>query len=136
MVDVAEPHDRLVLIPRPGRFARMSLDLDAIRAALDEERISLDDELDTLTLVTRDPTATIGFGKRVGEGTSEAIGRIERVGQAEALSAKRVEVLRALEKLDDGTYGVCDRCGTAIPDERLEARPSSVSCVRCSAEAP
>jgi RNA polymerase-binding transcription factor DksA len=42
-------------------------------------------------------------------------------------------VRRALEKFDDGTYGICDRCGAAIPDERLEARPSSVRCVRCSA---
>ena len=89
-----------------------------------------------MTTVTRDPAATIGFGKRVGEGTSEAIGRIERVGQADALAAKLAGVRRALEKLDEGTYGICDRCGASIPDERLEARPSSVRCVRCSAEVP
>jgi DnaK suppressor protein len=110
----------------------MSLDLRAIRAALEAERTSLETDLRSLTAVTRDPTATIGFGKRVGEGTSEAIGRIERVGQAEALSAKLDDVLRALAKLDDGTYGVCERCGSSIPDERLEARPSSVRCMRCS----
>jgi DnaK suppressor protein len=111
----------------------VSLDLDALRSALEGERESLEAELAVLTTVTRDPAATIGFGKRVGEGTSEAIGRIERVGQADALAAKLSGVRRALEKLDEGTYGVCDRCGTPIPDERLEARPSSVRCVRCSA---
>ena len=114
----------------------MTLDLDALRVLLDRERDALEAELDTLTTVTRDPAATIGFGKRVGEGTSEAIGRIERVGQADALAAKLAGVRRALEKLDEGTYGVCDRCGTSIPDERLEARPSSVRCVRCSAVDP
>lgn len=114
----------------------MSLDLDAVRGALEGELESLEGELATLTTVTRDPAATIGFGKRVGEGTSEAIGRIERVGQADALAAKLAGVRRALEKLDEGTYGICDRCGASIPDERLEARPSSVRCVRCSAEVP
>jgi DnaK suppressor protein len=44
------------------------------------------------------------------------------------------DVERALQKLDEGTYGVCDSCGAAIPTERLEARPWSVLCVDCSAE--
>jgi DnaK suppressor protein len=112
----------------------MTFDLEALRVVLEDERDALEAELDTLTAVTRDPAATIGFGKRVGEGTSEAIGRIERVGQADALATKLAGVRRALEKFAEGTYGICDRCGTTIPEDRLEARPSSVRCVRCSAE--
>jgi len=114
----------------------VSLELDALRLALEGELGSLEGELAALITVTRDPSATIGFGKRVGEGTSEAIGRIERVGQAEALSAKLASVRRALEKFDEGTYGICDRCGASIPDERLEARPAAVVCVRCSTRGP
>ena len=108
------------------------MDTAAIRAALEERADDLLAELAVLTKVTRDPSATIGFGKRVGEGTNEAIGRIERVGQADALAAKLEDVERALAKLDDGTYGICDRCGALIPEERLEARPWAVLCVRCS----
>jgi DnaK suppressor protein len=108
-------------------------DVDVARVRLEDERAFLERELRQLTQVTRDPTATIGFGKRVGEGTSDAIGRIERVGQADALATKLADVERALEKLDEGSYGICDRCGATIPAERLEARPSSVLCVRCSA---
>lgn len=37
----------------------------------------------------------------------------------------------ALERLDAGTYGVCDRCGQPIPIERMEARPASTTCVVC-----
>lgn len=111
----------------------MSLDLDALRRILEDERAALVEELGALTAVARDPAATIGFGKRVGEGTSQAIERIERVGQADVLTAKLRDVERALAKFAEGTYGICDRCGATIPDERLEARPWSVLCVRCSA---
>jgi DnaK suppressor protein len=116
-------------------MADPTLDQDAVRRELERERDALTSEMGDLTLVTRDPSATIGFGKRVGEGTTEAITRIERVGAATALEAKLKDVERALEKLDDGTYGLCDRCGTVIPAARLEARPSSVLCAPCSAAA-
>lgn len=109
------------------------MDTAAIGSELRVRHEELVAELTALTTVVRDPSATIGFGKRVGEGTSEAIGRIERVAQADALTAKLADVDRALEKIDEGTYGYCDRCGAAIPDERLGARPWAVLCLRCSA---
>ena len=109
------------------------MDIAAIRSELQARHDELVAELGVLTTVTRDPAATIGFGKRVGEGTSEAIGRIERVAQADALSAKLADVDRALAKIEDGTYGFCDRCGAPIPEDRLEARPWAVVCLRCSA---
>ena len=37
----------------------------------------------------------------------------------------------ALGRIDDGTFGTCARCGTAIPDERLEAMPSATKCIEC-----
>jgi DnaK suppressor protein len=116
-----------------GRGDGVRLDVGAVRGELRRMLTALDEELDSLTAVAREPTAAIGFGKRVGDGTTEAIGRLERVGQADALDAKRASVVRALEKVDDGTYGTCDRCGAAIADERLQARPWSALCVRCSA---
>ena len=110
------------------------MDPGVIAQVLQTQRQELVSELAALTAVTRDPAATIGFGKRVGEGTSEAIGRIERVGQADVLAAKLADVERALEKLDEGTYGVCDACGSPIGPERLEAIPWTALCVRCASE--
>ncbi|NEB93609.1 TraR/DksA C4-type zinc finger protein [Streptomyces bauhiniae] len=37
----------------------------------------------------------------------------------------------ALVRLNEGRYGVCERCGAEIPAERLEARPASTRCVGC-----
>ena len=38
----------------------------------------------------------------------------------------------ALARIDAGTYGACTKCGTAIPEERLELRPFSATCVACT----
>ncbi|MGH9004524.1 MAG: TraR/DksA C4-type zinc finger protein [Acidimicrobiia bacterium] len=48
----------------------------------------------------------------------------------EQLEAELDELDRALHKLDDGTYGVCEACGEQIPPERLEAVPGARFCVR------
>lgn len=42
-----------------------------------------------------------------------------------------VEVAAAEARLADGTYGVCTTCGAAIAEERLEVRPSALTCVSC-----
>ncbi len=41
-------------------------------------------------------------------------------------------VLKAKEKLQDGSYGTCENCGDNIPSERLEALPASVYCASCA----
>jgi RNA polymerase-binding protein DksA len=41
------------------------------------------------------------------------------------------DIDRALEKIDDGTYGKCERCGQTIPQERLDAVPYATLCVSC-----
>lgn len=112
------------------------MDHAAIRSALADRLRALDDDLAQLTAVPRDPASAISFGKRVGEGTNEAVDRLTKVGAAEQLSAMRADVVRALEKLDDGTYGLCDRCGALIVEERLEVRPWSVLCVGCASLGP
>lgn len=108
------------------------MDTSAIRSTLESRLASLDAELAELTAVPRDPATAVSFGKRIGDGTTEAIDRMTKVGTAEQLDVMRIDVVRALAKLDEGTYGLCDRCGALIPVERLEARPWSVLCVSCA----
>lgn len=45
------------------------------------------------------------------------------------------EVDRALARIEAGTYGRCVRCGTGIPEERLELRPFAGTCVACTSAA-
>ena len=40
-------------------------------------------------------------------------------------------VERALGRIDEGTYGVCSRCGAKIAEARLEAMPTAELCISC-----
>jgi DnaK suppressor protein len=40
----------------------------------------------------------------------------------------------AIQRLDDGTYGICDSCGETIGEGRLRARPVTVLCINCKTE--
>lgn len=40
----------------------------------------------------------------------------------------------AIEKIDSGTYGICDVCGEEINIKRLEARPVTTMCIECKTE--
>ena len=59
----------------------------------------------------------------------------ERQHAAALLEAAREQVAAAeaaLRRLDEGRYGVCERCGQPIGAERLAARPTASTCVRCA----
>ena len=77
---------------------------------------------------------SISFGKRIGEGTSMAVDRLAQVAVHDKLQVTRADVVRAMEKLDDGTYGRCDVCGKPIPEGRLEALPWAVLCLEDAAK--
>lgn len=111
--------------------AGQELDLEEIERDL---RARLAELQGRATELKRPPErgAAIGFGKRIGDGTSEAIGRLTEVGVADSLDAIEARLERAIEKLDDGTYGVCDTCGTEIPTGRLKFAPESSLCVTCA----
>jgi DnaK suppressor protein len=79
--------------------------------------------------------ALLGFGKRIGDGTTEAISRLTDVGVGTSLEVSEERVARALAKLEDGTYGVCDACGGPIAPARLRAAPESVLCIECARRA-
>jgi DnaK suppressor protein len=41
------------------------------------------------------------------------------------------KILAALEKMDEGVYGICEACGDDIPISRLRARPVTAYCIHC-----
>jgi DnaK suppressor protein len=41
------------------------------------------------------------------------------------------KIKEALERIETGTYGICESCGEEISEERLEARPVTTLCIEC-----
>jgi DnaK suppressor protein len=110
----------------------MASDRDAIGRALEARRTELRAELAVLTAVPRDPMVAVSFGKRIGDGTTEAVERLNTVGAANSIAVTLADVERALEKLRDGSFGICDSCGETIAEERLDAIPWATLCIDCA----
>jgi RNA polymerase-binding protein DksA len=62
---------------------------------------------------------------------SKTFEREQEISLAHSILERSSQVERALERLDEGSYGWCERCGNAIPVERLAAFPSATLCVSC-----
>jgi DnaK suppressor protein len=113
----------------------MPSDLDTLRTELEERRDRARETIAGLAKTPERGTAQ-GFGKRIGDGTVEAISRLTEIGVGTSLEAGLERTERALAKLDDGTYGVCDVCGEPIAERRLAAMPDVVTCVDCASGQP
>lgn len=106
-------------------------DSDSLRGRLTARRIELAEELARLTTPPAEG-ANVSFGKRIGEGTTEAVERLATTATARSIATSIADIDRAIAKLDEGSYGVCDRCGGPIGEERLDYRPATSVCVVCA----
>jgi DnaK suppressor protein len=52
-----------------------------------------------------------------------------RIRDREAKLIKKIK--EALERIENGTFGICDECGEDISFERLKARPVTTQCIDC-----
>jgi len=100
------------------------------RALLEEERTDLIAKLEELGLGGAGLTYDSNFADS-SQVTAER-------GEVEALGATLRETLgdveRALAKLSEGDYGVCEDCGQPIDPLRLEAKPAARYCINCAAK--
>jgi RNA polymerase-binding protein DksA len=118
-----------------------SIDTEHFRDALLEERQrvehalttlreehpgSLDDEVEEVAATADDHlanTASATLGREIdytlGDNAEQVISEIDA----------------ALQRIEDGTYGVCASCGREIPPARLEANPWASLCIDCKRKA-
>ena len=109
------------------------MDEGDVRATLEGKRAQLVADMDRMAAPPED-ASNISFGKRVGEGTSYAVERLVQVELHDQMQVVLAEVTRALVKLDEGNYGICDVCGGPIAPARVEGLPWATLCVSCAAQ--
>jgi DnaK suppressor protein len=66
------------------------------------------------------------------EGSSTAFDRQHVAALIAAARDHLAEIARAAARIDDGSYGTCERCGRQIGPERLTARPATATCITCA----
>lgn len=56
---------------------------------------------------------------------------VERSAITETLDKRLGDINSALSKIESGSYGICESCGNAIEEDRLEANPAARTCKDC-----
>jgi DnaK suppressor protein len=122
--------------PKTGPYAKDAKFLEEVRELLladraiyQEQATSLRAEADSLAL-EREP-GDVQFDEESGEGGTVTVDRERNLAlSGQALLAVE-EIDDALIRIDDKTYGYCERCFQPIPKPRLRALPYARLCVAC-----
>ena len=113
---------------------RSAAETEKIRIALTERRDELqreyDESLSEITVLQRERLADSAGDDQADTGT-KTFEREQEITLANNLLERITQVERAIDRLGEGNYGYCERCGNAIPVERLAAFPSATLCVSC-----
>lgn len=109
------------------------LDLAGFRKTLQDERERLEREIGEIDHLDRDQTQVeeIGIGGSADMGTDTYQREMDE-GIEIDLKATLNQVLHAIERLDEGSYGKCTRCGKPIAVDRLRALPYTPYCLECA----
>ena len=120
--------------------ARTDLDLDHFRELLEDERARLEDDLEKLKAQEESggPSGETGelsnYDQHMADQATETFLREQDEAIHIGLENSLEQVNRAWARLERGNYGVCERCGTHIPEERLEFLPFAIHCLPCADE--
>jgi DnaK suppressor protein len=90
-------------------------------------------QLQTTASSTEERREGSPFGKREEEAT-ETLELEKRLALENRLRQELAKIEHALEKIEKGTYGLCDNCGQPIDPERLVALPQASLCMNCKAQ--
>jgi RNA polymerase-binding protein DksA len=108
----------------------MATDFELLRHRLEDERERLIERLETDYQAVGQRQDGNGH-KSEDEAATESLESWRRLALEKQLREQMAEVERALHKLEEGTYGLCDICGQPIAPERLEALPWASLCFNC-----
>ncbi len=105
------------------------IQLDAEHRAAHQQLRSLRRDFDSIVAASADSNAD---DEHDPEGSTIAFERSQVVALIEQAERRLAEIEAARRRVDEGTYGQCERCGESISAARLEARPIARTCVACA----
>ncbi len=119
--------------PASGKMSRQ--DREKIRATLLEERQRLLGDVNRLQEDNLQRSVRESSGALSGD-PSENVDEEYARSFSMAIASNKQEALQeideALDRMEEGTYGLCEICGEKIPQKRLLAKPSARTCLKCA----
>jgi RNA polymerase-binding protein DksA len=107
--------------------------VDGFRQTRERARARLQHAVQTVhhdgSLLDETGDLAIGSGDHIADSATETYMRELDDGLEENAEHLLTEIEAALARIDDGTYGLCTRCGRPIGEERLEAVPYATLCI-------
>lgn len=110
---------------------------DELKASLLKEKVELEKNLEQIAkpLDKKGGDYETNF-EEIGTGKEDNATEIEQYSDnfsVEVILEKKLQnIIAALQKIETGTYGICEKCQQAIDLKRLEANPSAKKCLKCS----
>lgn len=113
-----------------------SIDTERLRERLRDERQRVVDAIDNIHAENpgslTDETEELGFqDNHLGDIATATFDREMASTLEENSTHVLSEIDAALARIEEGTYGVCGRCGNPIGEERIEALPWATLCIEC-----
>lgn len=106
-------------------------DLEALRALLEHLRDVLRGDIHALESSALGSDAPKVAPDSPAEGGSDAFSQEFSLQLLARDEQTLGEIEEAIERIDAGTYGLCEECGVAIPKARLQTVPHARCCVEC-----
>lgn len=104
------------------------MEISVARKRLEEMCADLDK---TVSVLMGEHHLVRGGGAEDGDAGANLTEADRSAASVQAVMSQRAEVLAALARIGDGSYGRCVDCAGPVPEPRLEARPATARCVAC-----
>jgi DnaK suppressor protein len=101
---------------------------EKLKMRLEAERERLLNELSQTNVVERE---NLGYGNHMADDATEAFEQAKDLALRQNLERLLDQVEDALERFEEGTYGLCEQCGGEIDPARLKALPYATLCLSC-----
>lgn len=122
------------LIPMPSRKPLSKKEVNELRKKLEEERDELSRQLSEFDESTfagsqSEVSGEMSFDEEYADAGSDTFERERDLSLSNNIKDLLDKIEHALKRMDDGSYGLCERCGKPIEKARIKALPYASLCI-------
>jgi DnaK suppressor protein len=101
---------------------------EVLYSFLESERARLKD---VVAQMDAEGGENLGYGNHMADDASEAFEQAKDLALRQNAEQLLTKIEDAIRRFDEGTYGICEKCGEEIDPARLKALPYATLCLRC-----